>query len=309
MDKRFPIAALIFTLALQGCTWLGLSDDESDATREARAERVTAIQNANPEFGAPRGETLSDRRLRDIYDNQQSLYQRLSAEGAELRDPEYDRLIKEVLTQYQSYLLDFPDNVYGVILYGKMLRDIGQREQANIAFLRANRLDPNIAVVKQQIGNYLAEEGEPSVALAYYISAAELEPNEPVYAYQIGELLHTYRAELIERDALEPALLDQQMLDAFAKAHELDSNNRQLNQRYAESYFDVEAPDWPKARALWRKLEVSSTDPAERDWIRLQEARVLINMQHYAEARQILSQIQTPGLEDAKDMLLQQAAG
>ncbi|WP_309384825.1 hypothetical protein [Cerasicoccus frondis] len=308
MDNRLPIAALIVALCLQGCTWLGLSSDEDDAEKDARAQRVTAIQNATPDIEAPRGVTMADRRLRDIYDRQQQLYQRLANEGGQLRDPEYDRLITEVLTQYQSYILDYPDSVYGVILYGKMLRDIGQRDKANHAFLRANRIDENIAVVKQQIGNYLAEEGEPSLALAYYMAAAELEPNEAIYAYQIGEVLHTYRDELIADQALEATLLDEQMLNAFATAHELAPGNRQLNQRYAEAYFDVDNPDWATARTLWRKLEISSSDPAEIDWIRMQEARVLIQMGHYAEARQILGQITTPGLDEAKTQLLAQAA-
>ncbi|WP_269539299.1 hypothetical protein [Cerasicoccus fimbriatus] len=308
MDKRLPIVALILALCLQGCTWLGLDDEEeTDAEREARAQRVTAIQNNNQAMGAPRGETLADRRLRDIYERQQALYQRLSDEGAELSDPEYDRLITEVLTQYQSYLLDFPDSVHGVVLYGKMLRDIDQRHEANKAFIRANRLDPNLAVVKQQIGNYLAEEGEPALALAYYMSAAELEPNESLYAYQIGEVLYTYRDELIADEALEPALLDQQMLDSFERAHQLDPDNRQLNRRYAEAFFDVDTPNWEKARTLWRKLEISTTDPGEKDWIRLQEARVLIKMGHTAEARQILSEVQTPSLQGAKEHLLSQA--
>lgn len=300
---------LTATLLLSGCSWfswMGLEDDEADDA--ARARRVTAVQEAEaPAMDAPRGETMADRRLRDIYEKQHELYERLSAEGKELDDPEYDRLINEVLTQYQSYLLDYPESVHGCILYGKMLRDVGQRKDANHVFLRANRLDGNIAVVKQQIGNYLAEEGEAELALAYYISAAELAPEQPIYAYQIGELLYAYRDLLVAEGALDAATAETQMLNAFARAHELDPSNRRLTQRYAEAFYDVSAPDWHRALLLWQALEGSARDPVERQWARLQEARVLIKMDRKAEARQALEDITQPSLQEARQMLHQEA--
>ncbi|GHB94135.1 hypothetical protein GCM10007047_07240 [Cerasicoccus arenae] len=307
MAHIFRISFFLFAaLLLPACSWLGFDDDDEDTSAD-RARRVTAIQSESaPVMGAPRGETMAERRLRSVYDKQLALYARLDSEGADLSDPEYDRLIAEVLTEYQSYLSDYPEEVHGFIFYGKMLRDIGQRDDANKAFLQANRLDENIAVVKQQIGNYLAEDGEPAVALAYYMSAAELKPDEPIYAYQIGELLYTYRKELIESQALEATLLDQQMIEAFAHAHQLNPSDRQLTQRYAEAYFDVAQPDWPKALLLWQALEGSARDPVERDWARLQEARVLIIMGRNDEARTVLNEVSQPGFQEARDTLFSQ---
>jgi len=285
---------------------MGFEDDDDDDA--ARARRVTALQSAEPAgMDAPRGETMADRRLRDIYQKQQDLYDRLGAEGKDLDDPEYDRLINEVVTEYQSYILDYPDSVHGLILYGKMLRDIGQREDANHAFVRANRLDGNIAVVKQQIGNFVAEEGEPSLALAYYISAAELAPNESIYAYQIGEVLYTYREDLLAEGALQPVELETQMLEAFARAHSLEPSNRQLTQRYAEAFYDVSTPDWNQALLLWQALEGSAQNPVERDWARLQEGRVLLKLGRREDARKTLSAVSQPSLIDARDQLLAMA--
>lgn len=297
---RLILAGL--ALLLSGCSWFDWSDDDA-----GRAQRITGEQTVqSPTIEAPRGETMAERRLRDVYDKQQALYARLAAEGASLSDPEYDRLINEVATEYHSYISDYPQAVYGYILFGKFLRDTGQYTEANTAFIRANQLDREIAVVKQQIGNYLAEEGEPSLALAYYMAAAELEPNTAVYAYQIGELLYTYRDEFIAEEALEPALLDQQMIHAFAEAHRLNPSNRQLTQRYAEAYFDVGQPDWPNAFKLWQALEFTAKDSTERDWARLQKARVLINMGKPNEAREVLSEVNEPGLQPARQQLLNQ---
>lgn len=301
--------ALFCLLLLCGCSWFDWMEGEGDAAEAARARRVTAVQDAEaPIMGAPQGETMADRRLRDIFEKQQALYERLGDEGANLADPEYDRMINEVVTEYQSYLLDYPESVHGFILYGKMLRDIGQRKEANNAFIRANRLDGNLAVVKQQIGNFLAEEGEASLALAYYISAAELAPNEPIYAYQVGEVLYTFHDKLIAEGAIDAATAEAQMQEAFARAHQLDPSNRKLTQRYAESFYDVTAPDWNRALLLWRALEGSARDPVERDWARLQEARVLLKLGRREEARATLDAITQPGLREARDTLLQEAS-
>ncbi len=309
MKKLFFNATLAgAALLLSGCSWFSWMGFDDEDGGDERARRVTAVQNAEaPQMGAPHGETMADRRLTDIHEKQLALYDRLAVEGKELSDPDYDRLINEVVTEYQSYLLDYPDSVHGFILYGKMLRDIGQRKEANDAFIRANRLDGNLAVVKQQIGNYLAEEGEVELALAYYLSAAELEPNESVYHYQIGELIYTYRDALIEEGAVADVDIDVKMQEAFARAHELDPANRQLARRYGESFYDVSSPNWERALLLWRALEGSARDPVERDYARLQEARVLLKLGRRAEARETLSAITQPGLQEAKAVLLEEA--
>ncbi|MEO0796660.1 MAG: hypothetical protein AAFX93_15940 [Verrucomicrobiota bacterium] len=292
---------MLSTALLSGCSWFDWAEEDEDRAELAR--RVTAIQSPTTAPDVPQGETMGDRRLRDVYEKQQSLYRRLTTEGDQLSDPENDRVINEVMTEYQSYLADYPESVYGFILYGKMLRDVGRSEDANIAFVKANTLDPNIAVVKQQIGNFLAEEGEPALALAYYMAATELEPSESVYFYQVGELLYTYRSELLATDALNESMLEQQMVEAFAKAHLLDPYNRQLKQRYAESFFDHKRPNWDAALQLWRELAASTNDPFEQQWSKLQETRVLIALGRDSEARQTLQSINDPSLLDAKALL------
>ena len=57
-----------------------------------------------------------------------------------------------------------------------MLWKISMRKQAVAILLKANQLDPDIPLVKNELGNYLAEEGKPLEALNYYLSAVKLEP-------------------------------------------------------------------------------------------------------------------------------------
>jgi len=302
MHSLRTITALAMTTLLAACSWFG--DDSSDTERAARVTSMETRAPAPPP-PPPAGETLEERRLRDVYDQQADLYERLAAEGHDLDDPEYDRLLREVLTEYQSFLSAHPESLYGWILYGKMLRDVGERDEANRAFVKANTLDRNVAVVKQQIGNYLAEEGEPTVALAYYMSAVDLAPGEPIYNYQVGELLHTFRNEFIAEGALEEAMLEQQMIEAFARAHLLDPGNRRLKQRYAEAFFDLSRPNWDAALKLWQELVQTASEPVERQWATLQEARVLIAMGRTNEARHALNNVTLTSLQDARAQLLQ----
>ena len=64
--------------------------------------------------------------------------------------------------------------------------------------MRANQLDSDLPLVKNQLGNYLAEEGRPLEAINYYLAATRLEPKEPLYHFQIGTLLSAARDDFLK---------------------------------------------------------------------------------------------------------------
>ncbi|MEM8549194.1 MAG: hypothetical protein AAGF10_00235 [Verrucomicrobiota bacterium] len=143
-------------------------------------------------------QTLADSRLTEIYLQEQALFEELEKDALQLDEAEYQRRLRSIATLYEGFLLDNEDYAYGYLMYGKFLRRAGQPRAANNAFMKANMIDPNIAVAKQQIGNFLAEEGEYGLALPYYLAAIELEPDVALYRYQLGELLHRYRRFFID---------------------------------------------------------------------------------------------------------------
>ncbi len=110
---------------------------------------------------------LDTERLLDISKREQKIYQQIAA------DPEFytadglERRINELILSYSTYLSENPDDVSALILYGKLLRRVGKNDEAFKAFLKADELDPGIAVVKQQIGNHLAETGKGKAALTF----------------------------------------------------------------------------------------------------------------------------------------------
>lgn len=307
--RRF--VSCLFTASLTvlptACSWFGEEPAKPVATQTGTpAPPAPARQAPSSQDWSP-GTTLADQRLERIYNQQQDILRQIQERPNDFPQAERDRILDNLLSQYQAFTFDNPDFVYGYILYGKLLRQVGDREAANVAFAKANQLDPEIAVVKQQIGNYLAEEGNLILAIPYFMSAIDLEPYDAIYHYQLGELLYRARDSLIEADGMTRRMIDMEMLEAFSNAARLDADNRIFLKRYAEAFFDVEEPDWVSASNIWRYLDQTAHNEAERDIIRIQRARVLIAMDQLAEAREILSQIDRPSLEDARQQLLLQA--
>ncbi|MBC2596422.1 hypothetical protein H5P28_19305 [Ruficoccus amylovorans] len=287
----------------------GLFGDDEEETAPAQPESsAPAVDTAPPATDSdgehePYRQTLSESRLIGIIEEQDALFKEIETDPARRDQLEYERRLQGIATQYDSFLLDNPDYVYGYLLYGKFLRRIGENKSANNAFMKANMLDPNLAVAKQQIGNFLAEEGEYALALPYYIAAIDLEPEVPLYRYELGELLSHYRQYYIDNGVLTAETLDRNMLDAFHEASSMEPSNRDYHIRYAEAFFQVANPDWQDALNQWTILAKGVTDPLKLDLIRLQQARVLIEMGRLDEARKILASVDRSALQDAREEL------
>lgn len=306
---RLWIAALACTFFLPAgadaswLSWLGIDDEDPPTEKSEPAKEEPVVKRHALE--ATPASTLADRRLARIVAQQIAVYSDLADKIGQPLNTEQENSLANIAAMYDSFLTEAPDHLYGHILYGKFLRDIGQAEEANAVFLRANQINPNVAVVKQQIGNYFAETGDYIIALPYFLAATELEPNEPMYHYQLGELIYFYRDFLLADGAYSREILDQQMLTAFHRAAELAPNNSNYSFRYAESFFDLKKPQWDNALKAWQRLANLELTDRERDVARLQTARVLIHLRHNDEARALIETVSNPTLQTAREELLQ----
>jgi len=158
--------------------------------------------------------------------------------------------------------------------------------------------------VKNQLGNYLAEEGKPLEALNYYLSAVKLAPKEPLYHYQIGTLITEARDDFLKSGEWTRAVLDKSMLEAFEQAMVLSPGNIPYAYRYCESFYDVEQPDWEEALTNWRALEQKSPTAIAKQTIRLHEANILIKQGKPVEARALLLTVSEGALRAQKQKLV-----
>jgi tetratricopeptide (TPR) repeat protein len=253
----------------------------------------------------PPAETMATRQLREVVERERAIWERLRGRP----DNENTRSraqtdFRDVITAYENVIRANPEFAEAYAAYGLVLSRTGNREAAVKAFLRANKLDPRIAMVKNQLGNYHVEEGHYKEALPYYLSAIELAPEEPLYHYQLGALLHEFKQLFVADGLFKLEELEAKSHEAFRRAAELAPDNWGYVYRYAESFYDFADPDWDAALAVWRQLEERAEPGLGQQTVRLHIARVLVEADRTTEARPILDTITEPALADHKQTVI-----
>ncbi len=235
-------------------------------------------------------ESKAERDLRNLVERQKTLLAR--AAKAEVQEDVEDLRpqLQTLIFDYEEYLRNYPNVAAGYVSYalllGNPLLDEGKR--AAVLLLKANSLDPNLAIVKNQLGKYLAEEGRPLEALNYFLAAVQLEPKEPLYHFQIGQLLSAAREDFLKSGEWSSAQIETAMRDAFEQATNLAPDNFAYAYRWAESYYDLEYPEWAEALEVWRALEKRGRSPIEKQTVQLHQANILTEQKKWSEAEQLL---------------------
>jgi hypothetical protein len=160
--------------------------------------------------------------------------------------------------------------------------------------------------VKNQLGNFLAEDGKPLEAVNYFIAAIKLAPKEPLYHYQLGTLLYEARDDFLKNGVYTQEQLEAAMHQAFKTAAELAPDRIEFTYRYAESFYDLTQPDWDGALRAWAALEDRAPTPVERETMRLHASNVLIKQGKFDLARVLLSTVTDPALAREKEKLVAQ---
>jgi tetratricopeptide (TPR) repeat protein len=248
-------------------------------------------------------ETMAGHRLKNIIEHQRILFADAAAQGKDLDEADFKDQVEQLTREYESLLRDSPEFAEGYADYGYMLWKVGLRKQAVAILLKANQLNPDIALVKNELGNYLAEDGKPLEALNYFLAAIKIEPAEPLYHYQLGTLLYEARDDFLKSGEWSRAAIDHSMMEAFRTAAELAPDRIEFTYRYAESFADMVDPDWAAALKAWEALEGKAKSDLERQTMRLQEANVLLNMGKNDHAAKVLEGVTEVALQEQKQKL------
>lgn len=257
---------------------------------------------------SPAAESKAQTQLKALVERQRALLALADkADGdAGLEDlrPKFQKLVND----YEQYLGDYPMVAAGYASYALLLGKpvLGERRRAAALLLKANELDPDVPLVKNQLGNYLAEEGRPLEAVSYFLAAIKLAPEEPLYHFQLGHLLSEGRDDFLKGGEWTRTTLDRAMQDAFRQAATLAPERIEFTYRYGESFYEVEKPDWEAALIHWRGLETRAKPGVERQTVRLHEANVLLRQGEAAEARALLAAVDEPALQKQKEKLTAQ---
>jgi len=254
-------------------------------------------------------ETMADRTLKQIVERQQALF----TEAAKAKDADFDQQtfrakVQDISRSFERLLQENPKFAEGYAAYGALLWKVDMRKESAAMLLKANQLNPDIPFVKNQLGNYLAEEGKPLEAVNYFLAAIKLMPNEPLYHYQLGSLLTEARDDFIKSGAWTRAAVDEGIQTAFRRATELAPDRFEFAYRHAESFYDLEKPDWDAALKAWAALEEKAPTDIERQTMRLHAANIFLKQGKTDHCRSLLDSIVEPSLQNQKQKLVAQLA-
>jgi tetratricopeptide (TPR) repeat protein len=252
---------------------------------------------------------MAERSLKKIVERQKEVFAEAAKQGENLDEGSFRQHVQSITHDYELLLRNNPSFAAGYAAYGYLLTKIDMKKEAAAMLLKANQLDPDIALVKNQLGNLLAEDGKPLQAAPYYIAAIKLEPNEPLYHYQLGTVLVEARDAFLKSGEWTRKALDDAMHHAFQRAAELAPDRFEFAYRYAESFYDLEKPDWDAALKAWSTLEEKAPTAIERQTMRLHAANICLKLGKRDHAAALLETVNEPKLQGQREKLVAQLAG
>lgn len=279
------------------------------APAPANPKALSAPASASPSTSpaAPKlPASPAQKELQRIITRQQLALAKAAEDNPKFDENQFKREMQDICYAYDDYLKKYPETAAGYAAYGYLLTKLDMRKQAAALLLKANQLDGNLPLVKNQLGNLLAEDGKPLEAVNYYLAAIKLDPKEPLYHYQLGTLLTEARDEFIKSGEWPRTALDRAMHEAFRQAATLAPHRIEFTYRFAESFYDLEQPDWEAALKAWGDLERTLAPGVERDTARLHAANILIKQNRLDHARAMLALVTAEALQKQKEKLVAQ---
>jgi len=256
----------------------------------------------------PRTETMAEKTLKEIVARQRDILAKADKEGDQLDVARLRGELQAVINSYDVLIQKNPDFAPAYVTYGMLLGQVGMTREAVGILLKANKLEPNLPLVKNEIGRHLAEDGKLVEALPWIMAAIDLEPKEPLYHYHLGKLLTEGRDDFIKTGQFTRPALDQAMLDAFRRAAELAPGDLSLSYRYAKAYFATEPPRAQEVLPVLDELESRATTPSMKQLVRLRRAEAFLKLGRRDEARTQLDGVTELQLAQEKQTLLDQLA-
>jgi tetratricopeptide (TPR) repeat protein len=253
-------------------------------------------------------DTLAEKNLREIVTRQKEIFAKAAADKEHLDEAWLRGELQGVVSSYDILIQKSPDFAAGYAAYGLLLAQVGMTKEAAAMLVKANQLDGEIPVVKNEMARLLAEDGKVAEALPWLTAAVDLEPQEPLYHYHLGKLLAEGRDDLIATGQFTRTSLDKAMLEAFQRAAVLAPDNFGYAYRAAEAYYDLAEPKWDDALAAWSALEVRAKPGLEQQTIRLHAANVLIKQGKFDHARALIATVTEAPLAKQKQTLLDELA-
>ena len=246
----------------------------------------------------------AEAKLKALVTRQKAAFAKAEKAGEAYDQEDLRAQLQQICNEYDLLLRDNPKFVPAYVAYALLLGQIDNRKESIALLLKANHLEKNLPVVKNQLGNYLAEEGKPIEAMNYFLAAIQLDPKEPLYHYQLGTLIVEARDDFLKTGQWTRAQLDRTMQEAFQQATLCAPDDWRYAYRYGLSFYDLEIAEWETALLFWKDFEKRLKPGVEQQTCRLHQAKVLVAQHHFDEARTTLETVTESVLAKEKEKLI-----
>lgn len=280
-----------FIFAVLGVSALpAFSETENPASESSEAEALITKRET---------ETLIAE-LTALAERREAFY----AEAETLPQNESSRRAADIAARFENLLARFPDSVPALFFFAEFLHDGGENERAEKLLLKAEKLDETFAPAQFLLAEILAARGAATDAFPRFRRGFSENPDaESVAVY--GEFLCDHRDALLAGKCFPTrAELDENMQRVFFLAAFLSDGNPDYCWRAAESFYDVENPDWNLALAMWdsiMRLPAVEKSPELLAAATLHRARVLAELGRIDEANTLLREtVGVPALERSR---------
>ena len=249
-------------------------------------------------------DAAAETKLKELVARQKATLAQVENAGENVDQENLRAQLQQICNDYDVLLRQNPRFAPAYVAYGLLLGKIDNRKESIGMLLKANALDKELPVVKNQLGNYLAEEGKPIEAMNYFLAAIQLDPKEPLYHYQLGTLITEARDDFLKTGQWTRAQLDKTMQEAFLQATLNAPDDWRYAYRYGLSFYDLEAPEWETALQFWKDFEKKLKPGVEQQTCHLHQAKVLVAQHHLDEARATLETVTEAILAKQKEKLV-----
>ena len=248
--------------------------------------------------------SFAEMRLQQLARKQSALLEGIEQRADLSEDTVLQQRVQELVASYESLIASNPDFLLTYLVYGKLLRRVGQDQRAYAIFRKADELDTTLPVVKQQLAALLAENGQFEQALPFALEAISLSPQTAVYHYQFAELLYVYRDLFVEKGLFDRATLESELIQAFDQAVSLDPYAYHYRLRRAKAYFHLESAQPDKALAYWNAALPDAEPGLETEAIQLHRADLMVDLGRRQEALAIAQGVTHSQLQFSRQQVL-----
>lgn len=248
--------------------------------------------------------TLSHSKLLSIIEEQRKLLNDIKKE--KIGNAEKDSRFNNLEESWMLYLHENPKDVEATIIFAKFLKEFGMTKKAYEIFILADSMNPNIAVVKQQLSVIEGEIGDYKSSFKNIKNAISLDETPIIYHYQLVKLLDSYGTILELDKILKKGESDNMRMSHMKKVCELEPKNKQYNIEYASMLANIDSANIQECYRVWNILLTSSPLELDKDNSKILVSRFLIRKNKFDDAEKLLNEITRLELQESKQVLLTQ---